>query len=99
MAGRIAGTLGELRPRAKASSLPDTLPQSIRLLRRSLPAMFRDVCALTTREYESWRAEKGAKKKFRTPQCHKLLHDAVALAEAQLQASGVKVGGHRGGMG
>lgn len=56
-----------------------------------MPMMLRDACALAEREYASWRAEKGAKRRFRTPQCHKLFFDAVAMAEQQLEASGVKV--------
>ena len=88
---RLAASLGELRPRVRQVSLPDSLPTSLRLLRRALPSMFCDVCALATREYDGWCAERGAKRRFRTPVCHKLHFDAVALAESQREASGVKV--------
>ncbi|KAL1496047.1 hypothetical protein AB1Y20_014676 [Prymnesium parvum] len=90
LASRVAATAAELRPRAAAARLPDSLGASLRLLRRSLAAMWRDVAALAAREYEGWRGEAAAKRRFRTPQCHKLLFEAAALGARQLEASDVK---------
>ena len=82
---RLGGdaTLGPFRRRLAQARLPDTLPTSLLLTWRALPALLRDVLALADEEHRYWGMEPPAKRKFRTPRTHAILHAALQLAAEQ----------------
>ena len=64
--------------------LPDTLPVSLRLAMHGVTAMLRDVLDLADEEHHHWgREPTAAKKRFRTPHTHQILHAALEIATQQ----------------
>jgi hypothetical protein len=64
--------------------LPDTLPVSLRLATLGLAAMLMDVLDLADEEHHHWgREPTAAKKRFRTPRTHQILHAALEIATQQ----------------
>jgi len=48
-----------------------------------LPQPLRAALAMTCEEYDGWQAESvAAKRRFRTPGCHALLHAVLEMAQA-----------------
>ena len=85
MLERIGGLQAQLANRFAQARLPDTLPVSLRLCRRALPSLLRDVLALAEEELGFWRLEAPAKRRFRTPRSHQIVHSALALATEQAE--------------
>jgi hypothetical protein len=80
--GADAGACERLRRRVGQGRLPDTLPNSLLMARRALPAMLAHVLALCEDEHRLWAAEAGSKQRFRTPHTHALLHAATEMADS-----------------
>jgi len=82
-----ASTLPMLRRRStEQGRLPDTLAVSVRLATLALPAMLRDVLDMAEEEHHYWGLEAtAAKRRFRTPRTHQILHAALSLAKQQAE--------------
>lgn len=95
LGGSASGVAGLRRRFVQQARLPDTLPTSLRLTALALPCMLRDVLELAEEEHHYWGLEAtAAKRRFRTPRTHQILHLALQIASQQLEHE--LIGGGRG---
>lgn len=82
LAERIEAQLPQLVAKFAAARLPDTLPASLARLRAALPQPLHAALVMTCDEYDGWSGETAAaKRRFRTPGCHALLHAVLEMAK------------------
>lgn len=70
-----------MRRRFTQARLPDSLPTSLTIARRALPKLLGEVLTLCELEYAQWCREATAKRRFRTPHAHALLHAACGVVD------------------
>ena len=77
----LQAQLPQLGARFKEARLPETLPASLARLRAALPLPLRAALAMCEDEYAGWSGETAAaKRRFRAPTCHALLHAVLEMA-------------------